>query len=149
MSAVVPTATVCSMHAFLTPDWIEAAEEIRSQYRDSTPEIPVAVTVNLKVHDAPDEVVSSEYHLDTSDGTLAFVDGNLDEADVTVSADYDLVRDLIINGDGEQFMRAFLGGQVQVQGDMARLMVLQAAMAQNAQSDAAQAVAEALRAVTA
>lgn len=137
------------MFEFLSAEWIAAAAEVRERYRGKVPDIPVAVTMNIVVSDAPPSVSSQRFALDTSNGALTIEAGEFDAPDATVSTNYDLARSLLLNGDGQRFMQAFLEGDVLLQGDMAKLMLLQATIASNADEDAARELADEIRAITA
>lgn len=116
------------MPQFLTDEWIAAAQGIQAELASELPESPPA-KVNLVVPDAPfanGEAV--EFHLDTSDG-LVFSSGRLDDADVTMTMPYAVAQAVLVEGNQQAGMQAFMGGQMKVDGDMMKVMTLQGAMA--------------------
>lgn len=136
------------MHDFLSEEWIAAARELRQRYADDVPDLPVAVRINQTVTDVPFQDDELHAYVDTSSGTLEVELGQLDDADVTISTDYELARMMVVGGDPQIFMQAFLEGRVRVQGDFAQLIALQAAVAQQADHEAAAQLGADLQAIT-
>jgi putative sterol carrier protein len=56
--------------------------------------------------------------------------GLLDEPDLTMSMDYPTARAAFAEGDQASVMQAFMTGRIKVEGDMAKLMLVQAQQAQ-------------------
>ena len=134
------------MYDFLSPEWIEAATAIHTRYRGEGPTIPVSVQINLTVTDVPhgpDPTVLVS--IDTTQGDMAFAPGVLDDADVTVVTDYEVAKAIVFGAEQAAFMQAFLEGRVKVQGDMTRLLVLQANVPQG---DLAERIGADLAAIT-
>jgi putative sterol carrier protein len=55
--------------------------------------------------------------------------GHLAEQDLKVTVDYDTAKAILVEGNPQAGMQAFMAGKVRVEGDMAKLMALQAAPA--------------------
>jgi putative sterol carrier protein len=68
-------------------------------------------------------------HMDTSSGELVLDTGHLENQDLKVTVDYDTAKAILIEGNPQAGMQAFMAGKVRVEGDMAKLMALQAAPA--------------------
>ena len=113
-------------HEFLSPEWITAVRELRDLHPEAGSAIPLAVRMNLVVNEGPDGTLSHA-HVDSSSGALIIEEGHLDEPDLSVTA-----------------MSAFMAGKIRIEGDMAKLMVLQGA----GPDESAMAFAEAVRAIT-
>lgn len=141
-----PGGPVATAHAFLSPDWMAAARSLRETmpHPDTAP--PVAVRMNLVVTDTPfgDDV---QGHVDTTDGEVVIEDGHLDGPDLTVTVDYATARAIFIDQDAAAAMQAFMGGRIKVDGDLSKMLAMQASAA--APDANAQALADALRAITA
>lgn len=134
------------MYDFLSPEWIDTATVIHTKYREQGPTIPVAVRINLTVTHVPhgdDQAVLVS--IDTTEGDMAFAPGHLDDADTAVVTDYEVARAIVFGAEPAAFMQAFLEGRVKVQGDMTRLLVLQANMPTG---QIAEAIAADLAAIT-
>jgi hypothetical protein len=53
--------------------------------------------------------------------------GHADVADVTLTTDYETAREVLLSGDAQVGMQAFMAGKVRLQGDFAKLMAAQGA----------------------
>lgn len=111
--------------AFLSDEWIAAARAIRDEFSGDAPAAP-PITMNLIVTDVPFGEATMHAHVDSSGGTLDLDEGHLEKAEVTVSADYATVKSLLVDQDQAAAMSAFLNGKIRVQGDLAKLLALQA-----------------------
>ncbi len=132
-------------HPFLSDQWIEEARAIRSEYQGRIPAVPHAVRVNLVVTELPFGDGHLDAHLDTAGGEIDLDKGHLDQPDLTVTVDYATARAILVDGDPQAGMQAFMTGKVRVEGDMTALMVLQAGPPAG---DAGQELAERLRDIT-
>lgn len=111
-------------HAFLSDEWITAAREIRARHAGDAAPAPISLKLNLIVSGAPfgDDPIKS--HVDTSSGSVVMELGHLDDAEVTVTTDYETAKSLFLATDPAAGMQAFMAGKIVVQGDMMKLVVL-------------------------
>lgn len=137
---------MATAHAFLSPDWMAAARTLRDTMAKPSTAAPVAVRMNLIVTDTPFSADVSG-HIDTTDGEVVIEDGHLDGPDLTVTVDYATARAIFIDQDAAAAMQAFMGGRIKVEGDMSKMLAMQASAA--APDPNAQALADALRDITA
>ncbi len=129
---------------FLSPDWIDAVQTLREELPDAASTIPVQIVLNLVVTETPwGEPVNA--HVDTSKGPLVVDLGHLENPDLKVTVDYVTARALLVEGNPQAAMTAFMAGKIQVDGDLAKLMVLQGSSPDPASLE----FAEKLRALTA
>jgi predicted lipid carrier protein YhbT len=133
-------------HPFLSDAWMEAARAIRAKYEDQAAEVTVAIRMNQVITDVPfgDGIVRA--FTDTSTGRVVMELGELSNADVTVTTDYETALKILVEQDQAAAMQAFMAGRVKVQGDMMKMMAMQTAMPQD---DIARAIAEEIRSITA
>ncbi len=112
-------------YPFLSDEWVAAARAIRAEYQDRAPAIPFSIRMNQIITDVPfgDGVVDA--HLDTSSGTIELEVGHLVEPDLTITVGWDTAKAILIDGDAEAAMAAFLGGRIRVDGDITKLLTLQ------------------------
>jgi putative sterol carrier protein len=137
---------VATAYPFLSPDWMNAARALRETMPRPDTAPPVAVRMNLVVTDTPfDSDVQG--HVDTTDGEVVIEDGHLDGPDLTVTVDYETARAIFIDQDAAAAMQAFMGGRIKVDGDLTKMLAMQASAA--APDANAQALADALRDITA
>lgn len=132
-------------YPFLSPEWLAAAREIRDTM--ARPDIPPTVTMrmNLVVTEAP---FGADVHvrIDTSDGELLIEDGHLVGPDLTVTVDWVTARAIFIDMDTTVAMQAFMGGQIKVDGDISKMLAMQAP---STPDEKALAIAAAVQAITA
>jgi hypothetical protein len=132
-------------YAFLSPEWIEAARELRAEHLAGAEAPAQTMRMNLTVEAVPHGDGVVEAHVDTTGGIVEIDLGHLEGADVKVSLDYDTARAVLIDNDAEAAMGAFMAGRVRVEGDMTKLLAYQA-MAPSAEQ---LEVTAALKAITA
>lgn len=108
-------------YAFLSEEWIIEARKIRAEH-GSGPEIPAAVRMNQVITEVPFAEDDVTAHLDTSSGYLAMELGHLDDADVTVTLEYETAKAIFVDGTPQAAMQAFMAGRIRVDGDMAKLL---------------------------
>ncbi len=104
-----------------------AAKAIRDEYAERVAEPEIAMRMNIVIRRAPFTTEVIEAHIDTSEGRYAVDHGHLDSPHVTVTTDYETAHTLFVTQDRDAIMQAFLGGKVQIIGDMARLLAAQVA----------------------
>lgn len=131
-------------HAFLSPEWIEAAREVHKAHPTVAGPSLVALRMNLVVEDVPFGGRSLDAHVDTTGDVVEVELGHVEPADVKVSLDYPTARAILVDRDGEAAMQAFMAGRIRVEGDMAKLLAFQSAPL----ADGALAAAEEIRAIT-
>lgn len=112
-------------YAFLSDEWVEEARRIRAEYSGRTPAPPVAVRMNQVVKGVPFGSGVLEAHLDTTAGDLDLETGHLESPDLTITVDYDTARAILVDGDAQAAMQAFMAGRIKVDGDITKLLTLQ------------------------
>jgi hypothetical protein len=113
-------------YPFLSDEWLDEARKIRTEYDGKVPPIAHSVRMNLVVTAVPFGDADIDAHVDTSNGNLVLDTGHLESPDLTVTVDYDTAKAILIEGNPQAGMQAFMAGKVRVEGDMAKLMALQA-----------------------
>ena len=107
-------------HDFLSDEWMDAIEGLR----DEAPEPPAAtkdLVINLVVPDSP--FGAREAHMAGGQ----FERGLHDEAPTKLTVPYEVAKKVFISGDQQAAMQAFMSGQIKVEGDMTKIMAMQAA----------------------
>jgi hypothetical protein len=133
-------------HPFLSDAWMAEARAIRARYAGQTPKVTQNLKINQVVTDVPFGEGTVESYLDTSSGEVVMELGRLEDADVTVTTDYETAKAIFVMGDAAAGMQAFMAGKVQVQGDMMKLMAMQTALPDD---ETARKIAEEIKAMTA
>jgi hypothetical protein len=114
-------------YPFLSSEWEAEAREIRAEYQDRTPAPPphLSIRMNVIITDVPFEPRKVEAHVDTSSGALIIETGHVERPDVTVTMEYGTTKTLLMGGDPQALLMAFLGGRIKVDGDISKLLELQ------------------------
>ena len=110
-------------YEFLSVEWIEQARVIRSELGEGP--MDNLVVMNLIVTEVPSGSSPLHAHLDTSVGVLALDHGHHATPDITITVDWATAKALLIDGNPQAAMSAFLAGKVRVEGDMSKLMAMQ------------------------
>jgi SCP-2 sterol transfer family len=134
-------------YPFLSDEWLEEARKIRAEYEGKTPAIPHTVRMNLVVTAVPFSADDVHAHMDTSSGELILETGHIEDQDLKVTVDWETAKAILVEGNPQAGMQAFMSGKVRVEGDMAKLMALQASPA--AADPSAAEMATRLREITA
>jgi putative sterol carrier protein len=132
-------------HAFLSEEWMNEARAIRERYADQITPVTQPVKINQVVTDVPFGEGTVKSYLDTSSGEVVMALGELDDADATVTTDYVTAKAIFVDQDPAAGMQAFMAGKITVQGDMMKLMAMQASMPAD---EASQEIAEEIKAMT-
>ena len=106
-------------HVFLSDDWFDAVEGLRAE----APEPPAAMKelkLNIVVAGGPDG--DREIHMAAGQFERGLVDG----APTKLTVPYDVAKAMFIEGNQQAAMQAFMSGQIKVEGDMTKLMAMQA-----------------------
>ena len=131
---------------FLSDEWLTEARRIRQEHKAEPPPPDKAIKINQTILDVPFGSGTLQAHLDTSGGELELELGHLDHADVNVTLEYPTAKAFLIEGNPAAVMQAFMAGKIKVEGDMGKLIALQAVAA--APDPAAVEIARKIRAIT-
>ena len=124
---------------------MDAARAIRAKYADEVPEVEADLRINQVVTDVPFRDSEVNSHLDTTTGRVAMELGLLDDADVTVTTDYETAKALFVDQDPAVAMQSFMNGKIKVQGDMMKLMARQTSLPTN---DFTEKIAQEIKEIT-
>jgi putative sterol carrier protein len=111
-------------YVFLSDEWLAAVRRIVDEQNVEVP-AGTNLTMNLLVTGTPfpDD---RRLHIAIQDGTADWSAGHADGADLTLTTDYDTARAILISGDPQAALQAFMEGKVKIQGDLTKLMTAQA-----------------------
>ena len=114
-------------YPFLSDEWVSAVEKIMSEHADQAGAAAPHgnVVVNLVVTDTPFGEDKS-MHMGNVDGKALMGGGHREGADVTMTTDYATAKEVFVANNPQAGMQAFMAGKVKVQGDMTKLMAMQA-----------------------
>jgi hypothetical protein len=132
-------------YPFLSDEWLEAARAIRAEHEGTSVPVTQSIRMNLVITTVPfgDGVVHA--HIDTSTGELVIEVDHIDPVDLTVTLEYAIAKAILVEGNPQAGMQAFMSGKIKVEGDISKLMALQA----GGVDPAAAEVAARIKAITA
>jgi hypothetical protein len=125
---------------FLSNDWFAEVDKITNEINPPVPPAIKDLVINFRVKGGPEGDVEARME------GGRFLKGFGANAPATVNLPFDVARKMLVENDQNAAMQAFMSGQIAVEGDMTRLMAMQAAGPPSAES---QQVAERVRAITA
>jgi putative sterol carrier protein len=129
-------------YVFLTEEWIEQAKAIREESGvDATPPAH-AMRMNQIITEVPFGDGEIKAHLDTSEGELKMDLGHIENPDLTVTLDYATAKAILVEGNPQVGMQAFMAGKIKVDGDITKLMAMQAGAADPSAAAVAAAIQE-------
>jgi len=115
---------------FLSEEWIEKAKAVREEYKGKGGAPAHVMKMNLNVKGCPDGIGTDgvlEAHMDTTGGDVEMEQGHMEAPDLTVTLPYEVAQAILVDGNPQAGMQAFMSGQIQVTGDMTKLMAMQSA----------------------
>lgn len=112
-------------YKFLSEEWIAEAKRIREEMEGDAPAPAHQVRMNQIITDVPFGDGELQAHMDTSDGEMKMDLGHIENPDLTVTLDYATAKAILVDGNAQAGMQAFMAGKVKVQGDMTKLMAMQ------------------------
>jgi putative sterol carrier protein len=136
-------------YQFLSDEWLAEARKIREEYHGRTPQIPVSVRMNQIIQDVPFGEGVINAHVDTSSGELEMETGHVDSPDLTITISYDTAKAILVDGDAQAAMQAFMSGRIRVDGDITKMLALQTASMAGNTDPAALELAKRLQDITA
>ena len=122
-------------YPFLSDAWLDEVKKLAAESEGSS--MPAGMQLNLVVTGGPE----GDKSLHVADG--AFGTGLLDDAPTKLTIPYGVAKAMFVAGDQAAAMQAFMSGQIKVEGDMSKLMAMQA---QGGQADPV--MQEKVRAIT-
>ena len=119
------------MPQFLSDAWFDEVEKLRSE----APEPPAGLadlTLNIVITGGPEG--DKEVHSKAGQFERGLVDG----APTKLTVPFDVAKAIFIEGNQQAGMQAFMSGQIKVEGDMSKLMAMQAQGGPSAEQQAFQ-----------
>lgn len=115
-------------HAFLSDSWFDEVARLTDEINPEVPAVIQDLKINMVVTGTPDG--DREMRLDAG----RFERGLVDDAPTKLTVPYETAQKMFVENDQQASMQAFMSGQIKVEGDMAKLMQMQAAGAPSPES---------------
>lgn len=127
-------------YVFLSDEWLEEVGRLHAAHADSVP-TEAQIRMNLMITETPFDA-DRAMHMTAEAGQAAWGEGHLEDADVTLTLGYDTAKAIFVGGNPQAAIEAFMAGRITMQGDITKLMVMQAAQPGAGALGFAQAVLE-------
>jgi len=111
-------------HQFLSDQWFSEVRRLHESVGGAAPE-GADIRMNLMITASPFDG-DLAMHMAAAAGQADWGKGHLDDADVTLTLGYDTARALFVDGNPQAAIEAFMAGKIVVQGDITKLMAMQA-----------------------
>lgn len=135
-------------YKFLSDEWVEAARKIRDDLSADESGTPHSVKMNQVVTEVPFGDGTVQAHMDSSGGEMIMGLGHIEDPELTVTLDYVTAKAILVDGNPQAGMQAFMAGKIKVEGDMTKLMAMQQAPTDPEAAALAEKVAEAIKEIT-
>jgi putative sterol carrier protein len=127
-------------YKFLSEEWVAEAKAIRERHAGDAPAPAHTMRMNQIITEVPFGDGPIHSHMDTTEGELKMDLGHLENPDLTVTLDYETAKAILVEGNPQAGMQAFMAGRIKVEGDMTKLMAMQAGVVDPAALQAAQEI---------
>lgn len=111
-------------HLFLSDAWFDEVRRLHDAAGRAAPE-GADIRMNLMITATPFDG-DLAMHMAATGGQADWGKGHLDDADVTLTLSYDTARAIFVDGNPQAAIEAFMAGRIIVQGDITKLMAMQA-----------------------
>lgn len=112
-------------YPFLSDEWRSEARRLHGEIASEASPPAQRVRMNLVLTEVPFGDGSIDAHLDTTAGDLVLELGHLDDAELKVTVDYETAKAILVEGNAQAGMQAFMAGRIKVEGDMIQLLAIQ------------------------
>ena len=129
-------------YAFLTPEWVQAAKDVREEFKGKLAPPAHKVKMNMVITEVPFGEGTVNAFMDTSGEEASMELGQLEGEDLTVTVDYATAKAIFIDNNPQAGMQAFMAGKIKVQGDMTKLMAMQSGAVDPAAAEVSAKIAE-------
>ena len=129
-------------YAFLSDEWVAEAKKIREEYKGKTPPAAQVIKMNQVITDVPFGEGTIAAHMDTSSGEMELDLGHIEGADLKVTLDYETAKAILVDGNPQAGMQAFMAGKIKVEGDMTKLMAMQSGAPDASAQEVAQRISD-------
>ena len=111
-------------HPFLSDGWFDEVHRLHDAAGRAAPE-GAEIRMNLMITATPFDG-DLPMHMAVAGGRADWGKGHVDDADVTLTLGYDTARAIFVDGNPQAAIEAFMAGRIIVQGDITKLMAMQA-----------------------
>jgi hypothetical protein len=110
-------------HVFLSDAWLDEVKKLAEGAE--APAGPSDLKLNFTITGGPEG--DKDLHVAGGMSAAAFGKGHLADAPTKIIVPFDVAKQMLVDGNQQAAMQAFMQGQIKVEGDMSRLMAMQGA----------------------
>jgi putative sterol carrier protein len=116
-------------HAFLSPEWFAAVKKIQEEHAEEGRAAMAGqkISMNQVVTNIPPGDDTRTFHMKIEDGAIDWGEGEAEGVDLTLTLDFETAKAVLVGGDPQVGMQAFMQGKIKIAGDMTKLMAMQGA----------------------
>jgi hypothetical protein len=114
-------------YPFLSDEWTAEAKKIQEEFADQGVPAATSMKMNLVITEVPFGDGDINAHLDSSSGKMKLDTGHLDDPEVKITLDYPTAKAILVDGNPQVGMQAFMAGKIKIEGDMSKLLAFQQA----------------------
>lgn len=112
-------------HVFLSEDWFSEIRRLQAAHSDVAP-AEIDIRMNLTITGTPFGA-DRPMHMITASGQAEWGEHHVPDADVTLTLEYGTAKEIFVGGNPQAAIEAFMAGKIIMQGDLTKLMTMQAA----------------------
>ena len=110
---------------FLSDEWTAEVKRLQDEVVTQQTVTAQSVRMNLILTESPIGDGTIDAHVNTSSGELVMGTGHLESPDLTVTVDYETAKAILVDGDAQAAMQAFMSGRIKIDGDITQLLAMQ------------------------
>jgi SCP-2 sterol transfer family len=133
-------SALVAKHPFLSDAWMDEVRRLHDAAGGAAPE-GADIKMNLTITATPFDG-DLPIHMAVSGGRADWGKDHVDDADVTLTLGYDTARAIFVDGNPQAAIEAFMAGRIIVQGDITKLMAMQASGPGSAAAELTKALQE-------
>ncbi len=107
-------------YPFLSDDWFAIVDRLVEEMGAEAPS-QADLVMNVVVTDTPFGA-EKHLHVGARSGRGHWGIGHAPDADLMITTDYETAREILLSGDPQAGLNAFMSGKVKIQGDLAKLL---------------------------
>ena len=127
-------------YPFLSDEWMAEARRIRKEFSGQVSTGEHSVKMNQIITEEPFGEGTVNAHLDTTSGEMELETGHVEDAEVTITLDYETARAVFV--EPQSAIQHFMAGKIKVQGDMTKLLGVVQAPPESVTGEAQRRIAE-------
>jgi hypothetical protein len=127
-------------YPFLSPEWFLEVRRLHEAFDNAAP-AAAQIRMNLMITEMPFGADLS-MHMAAAEGRADWGEGHLEDPDVILTLGYATAKEIFVGGNPQAAIEAFMAGKIIMQGDITKLIEMQATQPGPAAPELARALQE-------